>query len=256
MISWAQRWRDEAVRWAGHGADLLFPPRCLWCRSEDAPLCGGLCAPCVRSLVEDRPRCPRCGVPAETAPPGGCGRCRDGRPAWDGILLLGGYADDLREAILRIKRPGAEHLARAIAGLLADRRRPALDAIGVEAVVPVPMHWWRRACRGTSNADEVARAIAGRIGAPVVPALVRARATRRQNELPPEDRGDNVAGAFRARRAVAGRRVLLVDDVVTTGTTLAACCLALREAGAAAVHVAALARADRVGDAVEPGGRR
>jgi ComF family protein len=182
-------------------------------------------------------------------------RCRRERPPWDGILILGGYADDLRAAILRIKRPGAEHLTRALAALLVERRRDRLEALRIDAVVPVPMHWWRRARRGTSDADEVARAVARAIGVGAVPALVRARATRMQNELPPEERGDNVAGAFRARRGVAGRRLLLVDDVVTTGATLAACCEALRGAGAAAVYAAALAKADRMADAMDCGER-
>jgi predicted amidophosphoribosyltransferase len=72
-----------------------------------------------------------------------------------------------------------------------------------------------------------------------------------QNELPPEERGANVAGAFRVRAAVAGRRMLLVDDVVTTGSTLAACSRALQAAGAAAVVVAALAKADRYGNEMD-----
>lgn len=255
MISWAQRWRHEAARWAGDGADLLFPPRCQWCRSEDAPLRSGLCSRCIGGFVEDRPRCLRCGAPGQAGAVDRCVHCRREQPAWDGILLLGAYADDLREAILTIKRPGSEHLAWSLAALLVEKQPAALAAIGVEGVVPVPMHWWRRACRGTSDADEIARAVARRIGTTVVSALVRSRPTRMQNELPPEDRGGNVAGAFRVRGTVAGRRLLLVDDVVTTGATLAACCRALREAGAAAVHVAALAKADRLADAADQGGR-
>ena len=169
-------------------------------------------------------------------------------------MLLGSYADDLREAILRIKRPGSEHLAWSLAALLVEKQQPALEAIGVDGVVPVPMHWWRRAWRGTSDADEVARVLARAIGVGVVPALVRARATRMQNELPPEERGDNVAGAFRVRGDIVGRRLLLVDDVVTTGGTLAECRRALVAAGASAVHAAAAARAERAGDARDDDG--
>jgi len=216
-------------------------------------LCGGLCGRCSGSFAADRPRCGRCGTPGQAGSAAGCVRCRRELPPWDGILILGSYADDLRAAILRIKRPGAESLARALAALLVERWRDCLEAIHVDAVVPVPMHWWRRACRGTSDADEVARAVARKIGVGVAPALVRARATRMQNELPPEERGENVAQAFRARRGVAGRRLLLVDDVVTTGATLAACCAALRGAGAAAVHAVALAKADRLADAIDSG---
>ncbi|MEI6240601.1 MAG: phosphoribosyltransferase family protein [Planctomycetia bacterium] len=253
MISWAQRWRREAVRWAGNGVDLLFPPRCRWCRAEETPAPVGLCAGCVREFVDGRDRCPRCGVAGPAPADAGCPACRRGRPAWDGIVVLGGYGDELREAILRVKRPGAEDLARALATLLVDRHRVPLEQASVDAVVPVPMHWWRRACRGTSAAEEIAHAVARELDVEVVSALVRCRATRMQNELPADDRGANVAGAFRVRTAVAGRRVLVVDDVVTTGSTLAACCAALRAAGAAGVHGAALAKADRWGDESERG---
>ena len=253
MISWAQSWRRDAIRWAGEGADLLFPPHCQWCRSEGVPLPSGLCSRCAGNLIESRPRCPRCGNPGEGSPTEGCLRCPRAGLAWGRILLLGGYADDLREAILRIKRPGAESLARALAVLLVEKHRSVLDALGIDAVVAVPMHWWRHACRGTSDAEEVARAMARALGVRVAAALVRSRATRMQNELPPEERGDNVAGAFRVRGTVAGRRLLLVDDVVTTGATLAACCKSLRDAGAVVVSVAALAKADRMADAAGSG---
>ncbi|NDC54349.1 MAG: ComF family protein [Planctomycetia bacterium] len=248
MISWAQRWGRQAVRWAGEGGDLLFPPRCPACRAEDDLATSGLCERCAREFARDHERCPRCGAAAAA-----CRDCRRAAPAWDGLMILGGYADALREAILRVKRPGGEDLARALATLLVEKQRARLEEARLDAVAPVPMHWWRRAQRGTSAAEEIARAVAGRLRVPVTTVLLRARPTRMQNELPAEERAGNVAGAFRVRGRLDGRRILLVDDVVTTGATLAACAAASRGAGAAAVHGAALARADRLGEPSPPG---
>jgi ComF family protein len=253
MTPWAQRWRRQALRWAGDGVDLLFPPRCRWCRREGDPLPCGLCAGCVRECADLRERCSRCGAAGQGGADAGCVACRRGQPAWDGLVVLGGYADTLRDAVLRVKRPGAEDVAQALATLLVDRHRAELERARVDAVVPVPMHWWRRAGRGASAADEIARAVARALDVGVVSALVRSRPTRMQNELPAEERGANVAGAFRVRKPVAGKRMLVVDDVVTTGSTLTACCRALQAAGAAGVYVAALAKADRSGEESERG---
>jgi predicted amidophosphoribosyltransferase len=135
-------------------------------------------------------------------------------------------------------------VAAALASLLVRRHRETFRTWAVDAVVPVPMHWLRRSVRGTSAADELARGIAAGLGLPYRRWVVRHRATRMQNELPPAERRGNVAGAFRASRRVCGRRLLLVDDVSTTGSTLSACRQAAVSAGAAAVYAAVVARAE------------
>ena len=161
--------------------------------------------------------------------------------------MLASYGDGVRGQVLRAKRPAGESVAAALAGLLVAKHRETFTVWRIDAVVPVPMHWRRRLARGTSAADLLAAGIARRLGLPHRHLLRRRRATPMQNELPFDDRRGNVRGAFVASSRAAGRRVLLVDDVTTTGATLAECRRALVEAGASAVYAAVMARADRGG---------
>lgn len=246
-------------RWLAGGLDLLFPPRCALCRAETDPwhgvpagvdpgnaIPGPFCQGCVAEIVSDRDRCPRCGAPSAQSPCRACGGdCRD----WDGIVVLGGYGGILREAVLRSKRPGGHDILLGLGRLLHIRQAATLREWDDHWIVPVPMHWWRRTTRGASAAEALAHRLGQLTSTPVLGALRRRRATVMQNRLPVEERRGNVRHAFALRhRGVAGRRVLLVDDVVTTGGTLSACGRVLREAGATAVHVAVIARADHAGD--------
>lgn len=247
--AWLSLVRRGAGRLAGQGLDLICPPRCVFCRADVAEPPPGpavVCDDCRRRLACDVVRCRACGAPASGQLE--CrfcrGRCRD----WDGLVVLSGYADDVRAAVLAAKRPGGELLAAGLAALLVDRHRDQLSAWRIELVVPVPMHWTRRLARGASSADALARGVAAALGVPSRPLLARTRATRMQNELPAGERRANVQDAFRAAKRAAGRRLLVVDDVTTTGGTLSACRAALVAAGATAVFAAAVARAD----AMEP----
>ena len=135
----------------------------------------------------------------------------------------------------RLARPLSDLLA---AALPRDRQ--------FDAVTPVPLHWRRRWQRGFNQSELLARAIARRRGIPLIRALRRGAATQAQAGLSNAQRRENVAAAFRSRRRVAGLRILLIDDVMTTGATAGACARALKKAGAKSVSLAALARVDRV----------
>ena len=211
--------------------DMVFPPRCAACRCDlsghhsPASAGGRLCAPCAVEL----------GHAAMTVLD---------RGAVDGYVALGPYAGLLRESVLRCKRPGAAGLAAALAALMVERHEDTIQSLGVDLVAPVPMHWLRRAVRGVDAPVELARGLARSARLPVAEILVRRRATVMQNRLPVAARRGNLAGAFVVRGDVAGRRVLLVDDVMTTGATLLACREALRDAGAVGVFAAVVARAE------------
>ncbi len=146
-----------------------------------------------------------------------------------------------------MKSPHGEPLAMTMGRLLAAERGERLREVRAEVVLPVPMHWTRRWHRGTNSPELLARELARWLRVPLAPrALVRCRRTRKQNELLPEERPANIRGAFRlsAPRRVRGRRVLLIDDVLTTGATAQEATSVLLAGGAADVAVAVLARAE------------
>lgn len=255
---WAGVTRAGRAFWRGM-VDLLYPPACVVCAQPlpearldlDGSPASSFCAGCLAALASDSAgTCPRCAatVGPHTYLQDGCPHCRAQPFAFAGTLRFGVYTDTLREVVLRLKHRRGEGLGEVVGGLWADCARDALLAAGAGVVVPVPSHWWRRFVRGHDHTVAVARGLALRLGLPLeLSCLRRVRATVRQSNLPASARRDNVRGAFRARRAdvLRGRLVLLVDDVMTTGWTASEAARALRDAGAAAVVVAVLARVDR-----------
>jgi ComF family protein len=175
---------------------------------------------------------------------GRCGPCRLGLRGFDAAYCFGAYEGVLRDLIHLFKYSGMRPLAGPLGGLLGAAL-PREERF--EVVVPVPLHWRRRWSRGFNQSDLLARATARRSGLPLCRAVRRARATEVQAGLSHSRRRRNVADAFRvtAPEKIAGRRVLLVDDVMTTGATAGACAAALKRAGARSVALLALARVDR-----------
>jgi ComF family protein len=228
-----------------HGlVQLLYPGACLVCARPLDP--GDFCAACRAALVSDpHSTCPRC---AASAGPfaAGCPRCRGESFHFERVLRLGPYEGLLQRVVLRMKHATGEGLAEAVGGLWAEMRGQSLREAQADLVVPVPLHWHRRWQRGYNQSAVLARRLAAALRLPYCPALLRrVRHTPRQAAQSPSARRENLRGAFLARSgsALAGRTVLLVDDVLTTGCTASEAARALRAAGAARVVVAVLARA-------------
>jgi ComF family protein len=146
-----------------------------------------------------------------------------------------------------MKNPQGEGLAETVAAGWATSVAQELRPLGIHCVVPVPLHWWRRWQRGYNQSDALARVLAKALHCPFYPyGLRRLRGTATQVGFSITQRRENVRGAFRARRtaSVAGKTVLLVDDVMTTGSTAHEAARALRAGGVERVVVAVLARAE------------
>ena len=243
----AARMMSAAVAFGRRLVDLALPPQCLACHAPVAEM-GSLCPACWSRLkLIERPYCERLGIPfAYDLGPGALSaEAIADPPPFDRARAVAVYDDVARRLVHGLKYRDRLELARWMAGWMA---RAGTDLLAkTDIVVPVPLHrrrlWWRR----YNQSALLALVLAVKAGKPVTnDALLRIRATAQQVGLSAEERDRNVRGAFRmtaeGKRAVAGRRVLLVDDVYTTGATVKASTRALIRAGAVAVDVLTFAR--------------
>jgi ComF family protein len=241
--------RRVSVRAGRAALDMLLPPACLTC-DEPVTMPGQLCATCFTGTgFITAPFCVRCGVPfahaAQGGPAGLCPGCLANPPLFDRARAALRYDMQARRIVLPFKHGDrtetahalSRHMARAGAALLRD----------ADVLVPVPLHWRRLVTRRYNQAAVLALALGRLSSIQVVPdALRRVRATAQLGERGAEERAREMAAAITARPSraaqIAGHRVLLIDDVLTSGATADACTVALKQVGAAAVDVLVAAR--------------
>jgi ComF family protein len=222
--------RDELTRWLRQ----LAGECCLRCGAADT---AGFCNDCRGDFGLVPLPCPHCGLPRPAH------RCPARAPDWrlDAVRAPFRYAEPLATCLQALKYAKRRRLGAALGDLLAER----IGCAGAECdrLVPVPLHSRRLRERGFNQADEIARQLARRIERPLVTAgILRRRDTRPQTGQGGSDRRHGLVGAFAATGELAGAKLAIVDDVITTGATVNALATALKAAGAVRVEAWALAR--------------
>ncbi len=237
-------WQFLRREWAGL-TQLCFPALCPLCRQipENS---SELCVQCLESIIPiSSPHCPRCDQPF-TALEGTdhlCQACLQNPPPFIWAKSVGLYDGPLRQAVQRFKYGGDFNLDRALANLLRTTLGRCLQEFRADLLVPVPLFRTRLRQRGYNQALLLARAL--RSGSLPLSSrlLLRIRETAPQIGLKASERRHNLRGAFMLKHPLQGQKVLLIDDVMTTGATARECSRTLLEGGAGAVAVAVLARA-------------
>ncbi|MFN3843719.1 MAG: ComF family protein [Rehaibacterium terrae] len=227
------------ARLGAHLGRWLLPPRCLIC-GESGTNGRDICAICAETLPWNRVACPCCALPLP-APAPACGRCLKKPPPFAATVAAFAYGFPVDRLLPRFKFHGDLAAGRALARGLLDMAR---HADRPQALIPVPLHPRRLRERGYNQALELARPVGRALGIALRgDALARVRETAAQTELGALARRRNVRRAFEVRAGTLPPHVALVDDVMTTGATLAECAAALRRAGVARVDVWVAARA-------------
>lgn len=243
-------WRAEWLTAWNDLLDMLLPAVCPVCR-EDVGRQATLPCPACRISLTAYPstRCPICALPypAEVGNGHPCGDCLTRPPGFVGVVPLGVYQGPLRDCVQGLKYQSKPRLDRALGTLLAETlAQRFVHALPPDLLVPVPLHPHRLRQRGFNQALLLGREVGSGLRLPVCPHLLqRHRPTPPQQGLPARERRHNLRGAFSLTRPLQGERILLVDDVMTTGTTARECAATLLEGGARSVWVAVLARAPR-----------
>jgi len=246
-----QQIQSQSAHWLQAGRNFVYPPRCSLCGISQ--VCSGSnCGLQIERIApEVEQACDRCGAPVgphlETS--AGCSYCKNERFLFSRAVALGKYQGALRQLILNLKQNHGAFLGGSLGDLLFYRNQETFEKLAPNLIIPVPLHWIARLHRSHNPASIIAEALSHRLQAKYYGnILAKRKRTPTQTSLTPSKRRKNLRDAFeiRRRKQVVGQKILLVDDVMTTGSTANAATRVLLDAGACEVNVAVVARAPGV----------
>jgi ComF family protein len=255
VSDWNRSWGSRVAIWTHHSrrhlreiVGVLLPDQCQLCDAAiPSRIGGGICMDCFGSLPLVDHGCRQCGapIPRVVGPVDDCVHCRDGRWPTTRVFAYGVYKDKLREAVILMKQPGSEPLALSLGAQLGRWLKRQVDLPRYDRILSTPKHWIKRLAKHHNSAELLSEQISKQLDIPRSDDfLVRIRPTAKQGTLMRQARAKNVQGAFRVRypHKASGCSFLIVDDIITSGATVAEMTSVLLKAGAARVDVACLAR--------------
>lgn len=223
--------------------EFIFPPICISCNTYNNETDYLVCSPCwERAANRDYPICSSCRHPVGSN--GICAKCKDLN--YFPVFSLGEYKDPLKAIIHQYKYHGLKRLGETLAEKLMDRFQDNLAKYGSDLIIPVPLRSYREKSRGFNQAAVLADIIGKRLNRPSAPeALIKIRRTADQARLDLKQRLENIKGSFKVSNVnLANKKVIIVDDVITTGATVAEAARVIIEAGAKPVAVCTIAMTD------------
>jgi ComF family protein len=237
------KWMSKALEWT---ESTLFPPTCVLCADPGQGTRLDLCAGCAHDLPLNTCACPQCGEPLpESAATKQCGECLRHPPRFHAAHCAYRYGFPVDHLVRGLKYSGRMPYARVLGGLLAQQLVRRLNAVP-QCILPVPLAEQRFRERGFNQAIEIGRELEAQLAIPLrCDVVTRIRDTREQAGLDRKGRRKNVRNAFKVLRPLNAQRIAILDDVVTTGSTVNELARVLRKAGTEHIEVWAVARAGK-----------
>ena len=248
--------RDYGRAIVNNSIDLVIPPICNLCRCDlnAENRWFGLCTACCElATMSNDCYCTQCGHQRDThkqeltsIDSGSCSKCKQKKYMFSHVFTLGPYHNHLRNAVLQTKHPYGYPLAVSLGRLLAHARKKEIDLFHPDFIVATPMHWWRQLKKGVNGPDVIANSMAKYLHISKANRVIsRCRHSAQQVNLSQNQRLENIKSAFLLlKKNMSGKRILLIDDVMTTGATCNEIARLFRSHGAKDVAVAVVARAE------------